>query len=317
MSENTPHSPYEPNQGGPPPSGGPTQPPSGAPTPPPGGPTPPPYGRPTPPSAGGPTQPPPYGGAGEPPAYGGPDPYYGTQPSGPFSVGEALGYGWEKFKANWLFWVLFVLLTFVVGGIFNGPSFSDYQDQMRAATDNPGDVGSIASGVGGSTLGLIGSLIVSVLQALGINAALREVSGEKATWGTLFKVNSYGMIILAALLLLAAGFVGLLLCGVGLIALAIFAPFTYHNVVDRGLNAWEAFTSSFRLVGQNFGAVFLLELALLGINILGAILCGLGLFVTLPLSLLALAFAFRRLTGGPVAAGPAAFGPTTYAPPAA
>jgi hypothetical protein len=294
MSENTPQNPYEPNQGGatPPPSGGPT-PPSGGPTPP----------------AGGPAQPPAYGSAGQPPAYGGPE-AYGTQPSGPFRVGEALGFGWDRFKGNWLFWVLFVLLTFAVALIFNGPSFAASQEQMRAATDNPGGLGAMGSGLGfaGSPLGLVGSLITSVLGALGINAALREVSGEKATWGTLFKVNSYGMIILAALLLMVAGIVGVLTCGLGLIALAIFAPFTYHNVVDRNLNAWDAFIGSFRLVGQNFGAVFLLELALLGINTVGAIVCGLGLFITIPLSLLALAYAFRRITGGPVAgigAGPA------------
>jgi uncharacterized membrane protein len=305
MSENTPQSPYEPNQGGPtpPPSGGPAQPPPSGPTP---------------PSGGGPTQPPAYGGAGQPPAYGGPDASYGTQPSGPFSVGEALSFGWARFTGNWLFWVLFVLLTFVVGAIFNAGSIGDYQELNEAAMR--GDISSgTAAGVnfGSSLLGLIGSLLTSILGALGINAALREVSGEKATWGTLFKVNTYGMIILAALLLIVAGFVGLLLCGLGLIALAIFAPFTYHGVVDKGQNAWEAFTSSFRLVGQNFGAVFLLELALLGINIVGAILCGLGLFVTIPLSVLALAFAFRRIAGGPVTAGPATAGPTAYGAPAA
>jgi uncharacterized membrane protein len=278
MSENPPQNPYEPT---------------------PGGPTPPNPAGPTPPS--NPPQPPAYGVAGEPPAYGAPGQHYGTQPSAPFAVGEALGFAWDRFKANWLFWVLFVLLTFVVSAIFNGPSAGDYQEQVRDASDGRFSGG---VGVGSSTLGLIGGLVTSVLQALGINAALREVSGEKATWGTLFKVNSYGMVILTALLLLAAGIVGVLTCGLGLIALAIFAPFTYHNVVDRGMSAWPAFTSSFSLVGKNFGAVFLLELALLGLIIAGAILCGLGLFIALPLSFLALAFAFRRLTGGPVVPGP-------------
>ncbi|MEV0892428.1 hypothetical protein [Promicromonospora sp. MEB111] len=311
MSENTPQNPYEPGAGGPTPpqnpAGGPTQP---------GGPAqPPPYGAGQQSPYGGATQPPPYGGAGQPPAYGGPGVPYGTQSSTPFAVGEALSFGWRRFTGNWLFWVLFILLSFAVGAIFNASSFGDYQEINEAAMR--GDISSsTATGVsfGGSLLGLLGSLINSILGALGINAALREVSGEKATWGTLFKVNSYPMIILAALLLLVAGFVGLLLCGLGLIALAIFAPFTYHNVVDRDLNAWDALTGSFRLVGQNFGAVFLLELALLGINIVGALVCGLGLFITIPLSLLALAFAFRRITGGPVASGPAVAGPGTAGP---
>jgi uncharacterized membrane protein len=302
MSENTPQNPYEPNAGGatPPPNpSGPTPPPSGGAVPPnPAGVTPPPSG---------PAQPPVYGGASQPPAYGGPAVPYGTQPTSPFQVGEALGFAWDRFKGNWLFWVLFVLLTFVVGAIFNSGSAGDIQEQINASSDPEAmqELATTMSG-GSSLLGLIGSLVLGVLQALGINAALREVSGEKATWGNLFKANNFGMIILAALLLMVASFVGVLLCGIGLIAVAIFAVFTYHNVVDRGLNAWAAFTSSFSLVGKNFGAVFLLELALFGINILGAIPCGLGLFVTLPLSVLAIAFAYRRLTGGRVAAGPVA-----------
>ena len=227
----------------------------------------------------------------------------GAQSSSPFRVGEALSFGWNRFKANWLFWVLFTLLTFAVSAIFNSSSIGDLQEQINASSD-PEAMAALAAEMSGasSLLQLIGSLIGAVLQALGINAALREVSGEKASWGTLFKANSYGMIILATLLLAAASFVGALLCGLGLIVVAIFAVFTYHNVVDKGMNAWAAFTSSFSLVGKNFGAVFLLELALFGINIVGALLCGLGLFVTVPLSLLAVAYAYRRLTGGPVVA---------------
>jgi len=282
MTENTPQSPYDPDRGGQ---------------------TPPPSGGPTPPAYGGSGQPPAYGGAAQPPAYGGPEGQYGTQSSSPFRVGEALGYGWRRFTGNWLFWVLFTLLTFVVGSIFSAGSFDDYQEINQAAMR--GDIStSAATGVtfGSSLLQLIGSLVTSVLGALGINAALREVSGEKATWGTLFKVNSYGMIILAALLLFAAYFVGALLCGVGILVVAIFAVFTYHNVVDRNLNAWNALTSSFAQVGKNFGPVFLLELALVGITILAVIPFLLGLFIALPLGTLSLAFAYRRITGGPVAA---------------
>ncbi|HEV6955153.1 MAG TPA: hypothetical protein VKY86_18085 [Promicromonospora sp.] len=295
MTENTPQNPYEPGAGGP-------TPPAGGPTPPPGDTTPPPSGS-QPPAYGGASEPPAYGGAGQPPAYGGPGEQYGTQPSGSFQVGEALGFGWRRFTGNWLFWVLFSLLIAVVSGIFNGPSFGDIQELNEAAMR--GDVSADAvAGVsaGSSTLQLVGSLVTSVLSALGINAALREVGGEKATWGALFKVNNFGMVVVAALLLLAASFVGLLACLVGVLVVAIFSVFTYHNVVDRNLNAWAALTTSFRQVGQNFGSVFLLELAVLGITILGTIACLVGLLVASPLCTIAVAYAYRRISGGPVAA---------------
>ncbi|GGM16861.1 hypothetical protein ACFQBY_16225 [Promicromonospora citrea] len=295
MTENTPQNPYEPGAGGPTPA-------AGGPTPPPGDATPPPSGS-QPPAYGGASEPPAYGGAGQPPAYGGPGEQYGTQPAGSFQVGEALGFGWRRFTGNWLFWVLFSLLMGVVSVIFNGPSASDVQEFNEAAMRGditPGAAAGVSAG--SSTLQIIGYLVTSVLSALGINAALREVGGEKATWGTLFKVNSYGMILLTALLLFAASFVGLLACLVGVLVVAIFSVFTYHNVVDRNLNAWAALTTSFRQVGQNFGSVFLLELAVLGITILGAIACLVGLLVASPLCTLAVAYAYRRIAGGPVAA---------------
>ncbi|MBE1877774.1 hypothetical protein [Myceligenerans pegani] len=271
--------------GAPPPGGYAAQPPGGPGAPPPGGPgTPPPYG-------GG-------GAAGAGAASGG-----AAVPSGSFRVGEALGYAWRTFTGNALVWILFVLLLIVVGAVFNSGNITSYQEMLR-------DSGSLSyttqmdTGLtfGGSLLGLIGAVLTGIIQGLGTNAALREASGVKPTFASLFQAPKLGMIVVAALLLTAAQFVGALLCGVGLLVVAVFAVFTYQGVIDKDQNAWDAFIASFKLVGRNFGAVFLLELALLGINILGAIPCGLGLLVTIPLSLIALAFAYRRLTGGPVMA---------------
>ncbi|RPF20594.1 hypothetical protein [Myceligenerans xiligouense] len=278
MTENTPRDPADPPD---PrhraPGGHAAQPPGGPGTPPPGGQdTPPPYGG---------------GGAAGGGTAGGPG-----VPAGSLRVGEALGYAWGKFTGNALLWILFALIVLVVGIVFNSGNATSYQDMW--------DAGSASAQVstGGSLLGLIGTLLGGIIQGLGTNAALREVSGQKPTFASLFRAPNLGMIVVATLLLLAAYIVGFLACLVGVLVVAVFAVFTYQGVVDKGQNAWEALTASFRLVGKNFGAVFLLELALLGINILGAIPCGLGLLVTIPLSYLALAFAYRRLTGGPVMA---------------
>ncbi|GAB3171390.1 hypothetical protein GCM10027059_39580 [Myceligenerans halotolerans] len=241
---------------------------------------------------------PPPGGEGTPPPYGGGGPAGGGAgvPTGSFRVGEALGYGWGKFAGNALVWILFALLLLVVGIVFNTGNATSYQDVWDAGR------ASAEIDTGGSLLGLIGAVLVGILQGLGTNAALSEVSGRKPTFASLFRAPNLGMIVVAALLLMAAQFVGVLLCLIGLPVVLVFAVFTYQGVIDKNQNAWEAFIASFKLVGQNFGAVFLLELALFGINILGLIPCGLGLLVTIPLSYIALSFAYRRLTGGPVMA---------------
>lgn len=217
-------------------------------------------------------------------------------PVGSLRVGEAIGYAWRKFTGNALVWILFALLVIVVGIVFNSGNFTSYQGVWESGN------ASAEMDTGGSLLGLVGAVLVGILQGLGTNAALREVSGQKPTFASLFRARNLGMIVLAALLLIAAQFVGLLLCLIGFPVVLIFAVFTYQGVIDKDQNAWEAFIASFKLVGQNFGAVFLLELALFGINILGLIPCGLGLLITIPLSYIALSFAYRRLTAGPVAA---------------
>ena len=220
-----------------------------------------------------------------------------------FRVGEAIGFAWRKFTGNALLWILFVLLLVVVHSVFNSGNITSYQDAMRDMGDASfASEFSTGLSVGASSLGVVGAFVAGILQGMGTSAALREVGGGRPSFASLFQPANLGMIVVAALLLLAAQFVGALLCGVGLIVVAIFAVFTFQGVADHGVNAWQAFTGSFRLVGRNFGQVFLLELALLGINILGAIPCGLGLLITIPLSLIALSFAYRRLTGGPIVA---------------
>ncbi|MBO0608070.1 hypothetical protein [Myceligenerans salitolerans] len=263
--------------GAPPPGGYAAEPPGGPGASPPGG-----HGT-----------PPPYGGGGAAGAGAGGG---GAAPVGSFRVGEALGYAWGRFTGNPLLWVLFALLLIVVGLAFNSGNFTSFQSVWNSGS------ASAEVDTGGSLLGLVGVVLAGILQGLGTNAALREVSGQKPTFASLFRAPNLGMIVVAALLLIAAYFVGSLVCGIGLLVVAVFAVFTYQGVIDRNQNAWEALMASFRLVGRNFGAVFLLELALVGINILGAIPCLLGWLITMPLSYLALAFAYRRLTGGPVMA---------------
>ncbi|WP_125777029.1 hypothetical protein [Antribacter gilvus] len=238
------------------------------------------------------------------PAYGGSGGSYGTPggaSTGGFGVGEALSFGWNRFKGNALAWILYVVILAVVGGAFNSGQISDYQEQMNAALEGR-TLAQTGVAFGATALSILGAVISAVLQALAVRAALKEVSGEKPTLASFFSADRIGTVILAAVIVAILTTVGLFACVLPGLAIIVFATFTYHNVHDKGLGAWEAFTTSFRLVAQNFGPVFLLLLAALGLMILGSIPCGLGLFVVVPVVTIAIAYAFRRLTGGPVAA---------------
>ena len=157
----------------------------------------------------------------------------------------------------------------------------------------------VAVSGGAVALGVLAGLLGYVAQAMAWNAALREANGERPSLGAFFTGRFLWVAVLTGVVLsIVSGLIGWIpFAG---LAWAIFTVFAIAFVLDHGRGVFEAIGESFRLVAANFGPVFLLLLALLGINILGAIPAGLGLLVTLPVSVLALAYAFRRLTGGTI-----------------
>jgi uncharacterized membrane protein len=65
--------------------------------------------------------------------------------------------------------------------------------------------------------------------------------------------------------------------------------------------AFEAIKASFGLVNKNLGTVVVLFLASILAFFIGAILCGIGLLVTIPVTIIATAYAYRFMTGQTVA----------------
>jgi uncharacterized membrane protein len=59
--------------------------------------------------------------------------------------------------------------------------------------------------------------------------------------------------------------------------------------------------TSWKLVSSNVGQLLLLFILVILINIGGALLCGIGLLFTYPLTAIAIAYAWRRVSGGSVA----------------
>lgn len=286
------------NQGGTPDPEWPGYPPGGT-TPPPGSYPPPSQGSGFPPPPGG-NYPPPPGNYPPPPgSYPPPPPggnFGGGFGPGPaqLSVGDAISYGWRKFSQNPGVWILMVLASFVIqvvlSFIFNGGDFSFSVDE------------------GASTFGvwsIIGTVVTTVvgylIQAAFVRGALSEIDGQKPAFGTFLQVGAVGAVIVAGLLVGIATSIGFVLCILPGLAVAFLTWWTMQFVVDRNQDAITAIKSSFNAIKSNAGTLLLLALALVGINIVGALLCGLGLFVTIPVTIIASTYAYRITTGGPVA----------------
>lgn len=92
--------------------------------------------------------------------------------------------------------------------------------------------------------------------------------------------------------------IGAICCIVpGIIVAILYIP-VYLYMMEENLDFWPAMEKSRTVVWNNFGQWFLLALALFVLNFLGAIPCGLGWFVTVPMSLVVIAKAFDIERGG-------------------
>ncbi len=84
----------------------------------------------------------------------------------------------------------------------------------------------------------------------------------------------------------------------GLVVMAWYL-FPFLLIVDRRRDFWEAMEESRLLVSRDLGGFFVFVLALLGINILGALALGLGLLISLPVTWVAITLAYQELWPAP------------------
>lgn len=227
-----------------------------------------------------PPPPPPPGPAGQvpppPPASGGP----GQR----LSAGEAISYGWDAFKAQAGPLVVFVLVILLTNTLL-----------ALLAPDN----------LVLSTLWAALQLFISLVIGLGvIRAALAVLDGRTPYVNDLFSTSRLLPYAIASVLVALIVTAGLILCLIpGLIAMFLLQFYGFAILDDRDANPDPigAMRRSFEVVKGNVGSLLLLALACMGINFIGAMLCGVGLLVSIPISWVAVGYAWRFLTGGVIA----------------
>ncbi len=274
--------------------GGPAQPPGGYPPPPPpsgGYPPPPPSGGypPPPPSGGYPPPPPPGGGAGWP--GGGPAPY--GRPV--FSATDAVSYGWNAFRANIGPLITIALVIFAVQVVVGWSQWIFERSAFMSAV-----------------LSFV-SLFVSLVISLGlIRAALIILDGRQPRVEDVLSTKDLLPYLAASLLVWITVGVGLVLCIIpGLIA-GFLLQFYGYAIVDGKTGGPTpqtdpigAMRTSYNTVSQNVGDLILLAVLCIVLNIAGALLCGVGLLVSVPVTALAIAYGWRFFSGGRIAPQPA------------
>ena len=197
-----------------------------------------------------------------------------------FSKGEALRFGWEALKDNLTFFIGALLIIAVIAGV----SHVCQQAAMKK------------SAVIGGIIAIPFALLNMVLHMGFTRISLKICDSQKAVFSDLF--SCYPLLIkyvLAALLysiICLCGFVLLIIPGV--IWAIKFSQYGYL-IIDRGYGPIEALKRSALITYGAKWNLFLFGLILLGINLLGALCLMLGLFASIPTSMVAAAFVYRTL----------------------
>lgn len=215
---------------------------------------------------------------------------------------QAFAYGWEKFRAN-IGPILTGVVILVVGTALVGIVWGVVVNLLSTAgQDGGGDAVGLAAGVI-ATLGLFGWLALAfIIQAGIVRVGLAIVDGRPFELSTLLSTHRLGAVILSSLLvglLTAVGAALLVLPGV---IFAWLAQFFLFFVLGADQGPWQAIVSSLRFSVDHFVPVLLLYILSSVALFVGALLCGVGLLVALPIVVIAQAYTFRVLEGQPVAA---------------
>jgi uncharacterized membrane protein len=210
-----------------------------------------------------------------------------------FSRDEALRFGWNTMKANLGFFIVLLLIMFMISAIPNA-----INSFLQTATKGSEGVSGISAlTVMFTTILSIASQVISFIMQIGVlKISLKFYDGEKPDFSELFKHyrlfwRFLGASLLVGLIVLA-GFILFIVPG---IIWAIRYSFVNYLIVDKNFGIMESLHKSREMTDGKKGDLFVFFIVLLLINILGVICLGVGLFATIPTSMLAFAFVYRQL----------------------
>lgn len=194
-------------------------------------------------------------------------------------IGEYIGSGWNLFQKNAGPFIGFTILVALINIL------------IAKINESASPVGS-----------LISVMISGPLNAGFLIVAFKLLRGRATSFGDFFRgFNYYLPLFLVSLVsgvMIGIGFILLIIPG---IYLAVAYTFALPFVLEKKMNFWDAMELSRKLISKNWFAFFGFVIVLGLINIAGALVFGLGLLVTIPLSVGAIAAAYADIVGLPAA----------------
>ncbi len=199
-----------------------------------------------------------------------------------FSIEKAISFGWNKFKEDPWFLVYLFLIVFLINIVIGG---------IGIILENVSDIAV-------SIFNLIG-MVVGIFISLGLIKIILSIydNGKKNLSDIFSQTDILIRAIGAYIVFSIAVGIGLLLLVIPGIYIAIRLFFFDYFLVDQRQGAIEALKSSWNMTKGNVFQIFCFIVLLILINLLGALALMVGLLVTAPVSGIAMAFAYRKMSG--------------------
>ncbi|MBV7295305.1 hypothetical protein KRX51_05140 [Corynebacterium sp. TAE3-ERU12] len=231
-------------------------------------------------------------------------------------LGQALSYGFKGFKRGpgaWIgFLVIFGVVVFFVSAL--GQAFSPGMNEPIAPDASYySDVSAVFS--------VITGLVSTVFMIFLVRGAFEIIDGRELGFGDFVKVNNWGTIVLTLLVewlisVVLAGIFGtaiavafvaelyplaVVLAVVAIVAWIAIMPlycFLMHIVIDQRVNPIEALKQNIAIAKNNYLALLGLVVMQSLLQLVGMMLCFVGLLYFMPVSLLMAAHGYRQCIGG-------------------
>jgi uncharacterized membrane protein len=229
------------------------------------------------------------------------------------SIGEAFSWAWGKFSQNATALIVATLgygvVVGVLYGIIWGLAFALAPDSVTSYDSSGGGFEystSASFGAASLIVAILGGIslfiVIAAMQSAYLGGVLDIANGQAVTIGSFFKPRSVGNVILATVIIFVLTSIGYVLCVIPGLAVAFLTFFAIVALIDRNLSAIDGIKASYEVVKDNFVLVLLTWLTTAAIAMVGVFACLVGLFVAVPVATLLQVYAWRKLSGGQVAA---------------
>jgi membrane-anchored glycerophosphoryl diester phosphodiesterase (GDPDase) len=197
------------------------------------------------------------------------------------AIGESIRFGWHTFKKRPFIFIGAFLLMAIISIVIQG--------LLDPGKDAPVTLTNVLLGIVSMLVGLIieiGLVTFSLRAHDSVEkVGVKDLWNPKPFWYYLVGQAFVGFVVIVGLILLIVP---------GVIA-AMGLMFSSYLIIDKGRGPVEAFKQSWQMTKGHKWDLFLLSLALVGLNILGLLALVIGLLVTIPITMLAVVHVYRKL----------------------